>query len=308
MPGITQLEIYDEPVTGRDKILGWHANSYLGLLSNLSERCMAPLKWEDYDYLGNEPVLKMADAASMRNLLVHLGTAGIRLTRLSIKTSAPRSFRGLECDADKQAALQTLAENLQYFHFWTGTQKENELRSHKALEAVNTFFSALNSSPKLRVSDVDFGGISRAGVNYHRFDPSLSKSLKKLVLRRVHIRALTLAKFFATLKAPLDLVMIGCRMVDGNWLHLMDTMKELADPAIPGGERLRLLAFKDLSGAEIDVLGRKRARKIFDEEHGRLAGKDGTKLSLAHAYILQKCNIVANPPTRKAIAELIDYD
>ncbi|KAK2760592.1 hypothetical protein CKAH01_05278 [Colletotrichum kahawae] len=309
MPGITQLEIYDEPRTGRDKIMSWNANSYHSLLSNLSERCMVPLKWEDHDYLGNEPVLMMFDVSAVRRLLVHLGTAGSRLTRLSIKTSAPRDFTGLKCEANEQAALQALAENLQHLHFWTGTQKENKLRSGKELLAVSSFIGLLNSKPNLQVLDMDFEGMMKARIRSHHYTPILSKTprkpLKKLVLRNANLSATAFGEFLANLNSSLDLVITGCEMADGTWGELMDTMKELADPARPSGERLRLLAFRDLSGAEIDTLG-KRAQKIFDEARGRLTSGNGKKLSLAHAYVLQMCGVVANPLKKRDIAQILD--
>ncbi|KAF5520292.1 hypothetical protein CGCA056_v008733 [Colletotrichum aenigma] len=177
MPGITQLEIYDEPVTGGLKILGWNASQsptsgkklntsldfYKDVMDNLTERYTVPfLKWEDYDYLKGDHVLTMEDVGFVRKLLVYLGTAGIKLTRLSIKPSAPKDLSGFKCDDDEKTALQALAENLQHFLFSTGIQKENKLRSGKELTAVSSFMSPLSRMPNLQVLAVDFEGMMKA--------------------------------------------------------------------------------------------------------------------------------------------------
>ncbi|KAL3291184.1 putative benzoate 4-monooxygenase cytochrome p450 protein [Colletotrichum asianum] len=324
MSGITQLEIYDEPVTGGLKILGWNASQsptsgrkldtsldfYKDVIDNLTERFTVPfLKWEDHDYLKGDHVLTMEDVGFVRKLLVYLGTAGIKLTRLSIKPSAPKDLSDFKCDDDEKTALQALAENLQHFHFSTGIQKENKLRSGKELTAVSSFMSPLSRMPNLQVLAVDFEGMMKARARCTHYTPVLSQTpqrpLKKLALRYVNIKGPAFGTFLANLNSSLDLVIYKCKMVDGTWRELMDTMKELADPARPSGKRLRLLEFTFPSGAEVDSLGSKHFGHIFGwgGGSGRLTGNGEERLSLARAYVLHKCNVVENPLSTPSIVQ-----
>ncbi|KAJ0355824.1 hypothetical protein COL154_011187 [Colletotrichum chrysophilum] len=268
MSGITQLEIYDEPVTGGLKILGWNASQsptsgrkldtsldfYKDVIDNLTERFTVPfLKWEDHDYLKGDHVLTMEDVGFVRKLLVYLGTAGIKLTRLSIKPSAPKDL-----------------------------------------------------------SAVDFEGMVKARARCTHYNPILSQTpqrpLKKLALRYVNIKGPAFEKFLANLNSLLDLVIYKCKMVDGTWRKLMDTIKELADPARPSGKRLRLLEFTFPSGAEVDSLGSKHFGHIFGwgGGSGRLTGNGEERLSLARAYVLHKCNVVENPLSTPSIVQILN--
>ncbi|KAJ3961634.1 hypothetical protein N0V92_001689 [Colletotrichum tropicale] len=327
MPGITQLEIYDEPVTEGLKILGWNASQsptsgkklntsldfYKDVMDNLTERYTVPfLKWEDYDYLEGDHVLTMEDVGFVRKLLVYLGTAGIKLTRLPIKPSAPKDLSGFKCDDDEKTALQALAENLQHFHFSTGTQKKNKLRSGRELTAVSSFMSPLSRMPNLQVLVVDFEGMMKARARCTHYTPILSQTpqrpLKKLALRCVNIKGPAFGKFLASLNSSLDLVIYKCKMVDGTWRELIDTMKELADPARPSGKHLRLLEFMFPSGAEVDSLGSKQFEHIFGWSGGasRLSGNGEERLSLASAYVLHKCNVVENPLSTPPIVQILN--
>ncbi|KAJ0367115.1 hypothetical protein COL26b_011400 [Colletotrichum chrysophilum] len=301
MSGITQLEIYDEPVTGGLKILGWNASQsptsgrkldtsldfYKDVIDNLTERFTVPfLKWEDHDYLKGDHVLTMEDVGFVRKLLVYLGTAGIKLTRLSIKPSAPKDLSGI--------------------------QKENKLRSGKELTAVSSFMSPLSRMPNLQVLAVDFEGMVKARARCTHYNPILSQTpqrpLKKLALRYVNIKGPAFEKFLANLNSLLDLVIYKCKMVDGTWRKLMDTIKELADPARPSGKRLRLLEFTFPSGAEVDSLGSKHFGHIFGwgGGSGRLTGNGEERLSLARAYVLHKCNVVENPLSTPSIVQILN--
>ncbi|KAF3809612.1 hypothetical protein GCG54_00012899 [Colletotrichum gloeosporioides] len=311
MPGITQLEIYDKPVTGGLKILGWNASQsptsgkklntslefYKDIMDNLTERYTVPfLKWEDYDYLKGDHVLTMEDVGFVCKLLVYLGTAGIKLTRLSIKPSAPKDLSGFKSDDDEKTALQALAENLQHFHFSTGCKREQAPVGQGADGMLA----------------VDFEGMMRARARCTHHTPILSQTpqrpLKKLALRYVNIKGPAFGKFLANLKSSLDLVIYNCKMVDGTWRELMDTMKELADTARPSGKRLRLLEFMFPSGAEVDSLGSKHFGHIFGwgGGAGRLTGNGEERLSLARAYVLHKCNVVENPLSTPSIVQILN--
>ncbi|KAF6785960.1 hypothetical protein CMUS01_16537 [Colletotrichum musicola] len=215
----------------------------------------APLPWgADKKYLKRP---RTADNTRvMNNILVALGSEGVRIRDLFIDVFEPWRFENLRSYPAAEKAIGRLTETLEGFRFQVRSHENDwPQREVSDLADLRSFTDSLLRSRKLRAISLNLKGLCPWNLkppespSWHinmLLTPREWPELRQLTLNHVLIHSSKLDLFLGQRKEEMSLALVKCSVSFGTWREALDVMRD----AVPGG--LKVVAIRDCAGAEYD--------------------------------------------------------